>query len=136
MAAVFILAGIEIFRRSVVYTITRDVVIITGGIGKQVENVIPLHNVERILVVQGRLGRYFNTGTVFPQGVVLGNCDLDLRQYPAGGGGAHAGAHRGHVPRQPGSLDPYISLFGVHDPESVKLTLEKAIGFLPDKSQE
>ena len=136
MAAVFILAGIEIFRRSVVYTITRDVVIITGGIGKQVENVIPLHNVERILVVQGRLGRYFNTGTVLPQGVVLGNRDLDLRKYPAGGGGAHAGAHRGHVPWQPGSLDPYISLFGVHDPESVRLTLEKAIGFLPDKSQE
>ena len=136
MAAVFILAGIEIFRRSVVYTITRDVVIITGGIGKQVENVIPLHNVERILVAQGRMGRYFNTGTVLPQGVVLGNRDLDLRKYPAGCGGAHAGAHRGHVPWQPGSLDPYISLFGVHDPESVKLTLEKAIGFLPDKSQE
>lgn len=108
MAAVFILAGIEIFRRSVVYTITRDVEIITGGIGKQVENVIPLHNVERILVVQGRIGRYFNTGTVLPQGIVLGNCDLDLRKHPAGGGGAHAGAHRGHVPWQTGSLDPYI----------------------------
>ena len=115
MAAVFILAGIEVFRRSLTYTITRDVVIITGGIGKQVENVIPLHNVERILVMQGRLGRYFNTGTVLPQGVVLGNRDLDLRKYPAGNSGTHAGAHRGHRSLADRSLDPYISLFGVHD---------------------
>ncbi len=137
MAAVFILAGIEVFRRSLNYTITRDVVIITGGVGKQVENIIPLHNVERILVIQGRLGKFFNTGTVLPQGVVLGNRDLDLRKYPAGDCGAHAGANRGQtVPWQTGSLDPYISLFGVHDPKSVRLTLEKAIDLLSDKSQE
>jgi hypothetical protein len=137
MAAVLILAGIEIFRRSVVYTITRDVVIITGGLWTQVENVIPLHNVERIVVVQGRLERYFNTGTVLPQGIVLGNRNLDLRKYPAGGGGFHAGANRDHtVPWQAGSLDPYISLFGVHDPESVRLTLEKAIDLQSDKREE
>jgi hypothetical protein len=128
VAAVFILAGIEIFRRSIKYTITRDVVIITGGVGKQVENVIPLHNVERILIVQGRLGRYFNTGTVLPQGIVVGNCDLDLRKYPTGNGGAHTTANHGHtVPWQKHSHDPCISLFGVYDPKSVKMTLEKAI---------
>jgi hypothetical protein len=137
MAAVFILAGIEVFRRSLNYTITRDVVIITGGVGKQVENIIPHHNVERILVVQSRLGKLFNTGTVLPQGVVLGNRDLDLRKYPAGYGGAYTGANRGRtVPWQTGSLDPYISLFGVHNPESVRLTLEKAIDLQTDKSQE
>jgi hypothetical protein len=137
MAVVFILAGIEVFRRSLKYTITRDVVIITGGIRKPVENVIPLHNVERILVVQGRLGRYFNTGTVLPQGVVLGDYDLDLRRYPAGSSGVHSGTYRGHaVPWQTGSLDPYVSLFGVYDPESVRLVLEKAIGLLADKSRE
>jgi membrane protein YdbS with pleckstrin-like domain len=137
MAAVFILAGIEIFRRSFVYSITSDVVIINGGIWKQVENVIPLHTVKRVVVVQGRLERYFNTGTVLPQGIVLGNRDLDLRKYPAGGGGLHAGAYRDHmVSWQAGSHDPYISLFGVHDPESVRLTIEKAIDLLSDKREE
>ena len=137
IAAGLILAWIELFRRSVVYTITRDVVIITGGIWKQVENVIPLHKVERIVVVQGRLGRFFNTGTIVPQGIVLGNQDFDLRKYTVGGGGVNSGPNRDHrVPWQTGSLDPYISLYGVHDPESVKLTLEKEINILSDKNHE
>lgn len=137
LAAGLILAGIELFRRSIVYTLTRDVVIITGGVWKQVENVIPLHNVERIIVVQGWLGRYFNTGTVLLQGVVLGDHDIDLRKYPAGGSGVHGRVYRGHtVPWQTGSLDPCISLFGVYDPESVRRALEKAIELQADKRQE
>jgi membrane protein YdbS with pleckstrin-like domain len=137
IAAVFILSGIELFRRSIVYTITRDVVIITGGIWKQVENIIPLHNVERIVVVQGNLGRFFNTGTVLLQGVVLGNRDVDLRRYHTTGGRVHTEQHRGHaVPWQESSFDPFISLYGVRYPESVKLNLEKAIELLAGRNQE
>ncbi len=136
IAAALILAGIELYRRSIVYTITRDVVIITGGIWKQVENVIPLNSVEKIILVQGRLGRFFNTGTVVPQGIVLGNRGVDLRRSHATGGGVHTGQNRGHaVSWQGGSLDPYISLFGVHHPESVKQNLENAIEQLADKDQ-
>lgn len=126
IAAVCIFFGIELFRRSIVYTVTRDVVIITGGIWNQVENIIPFHTIERIVVVQSRLGRFFHTGTIVPQGLVFGNRDVDMREHHPAGEKVHTRTKYGYaLSWQEGAQDPLVCLFGVRDPGSVKMTLEK-----------
>lgn len=128
IAAAIVLAGIELFRRSIAYTLTRDVVIITGGIWNQVENVIPLNNIERIVVVQGRTGRVFCYGTIILQGQVFGNRNIDLRELQSSGERVHQKTDHGYtLSWREGSRDPLVCLFGVRDPESVKMHIEKAI---------
>jgi hypothetical protein len=127
IAAACVLLGIELFRRSIEYTITRDVVIITGGIWSQAENVIPFHDIERIVVVQSRLGRFFHTGTVVPQGRVFGYRDIDMREHYPTGERVHPKPDHGYTfSWREGAHDPLICLFGVCNPESVKTLLEKA----------
>jgi hypothetical protein len=126
IAAAMVLVGIELFRRSIRYTITREALIITGGIWNQVENIIPLHHGERIIVVQGWTGRFFHTGTVVPQGLVYGNRDFDMREHSLTGDRAPPGPTGHTLPWQEGSHDPLICLFGVRDPEKVRIILEKA----------
>ena len=76
VAAVVVIAGAEAFRRTLHYTLTRDVILITGGIWNQVENVIPLHQIERIGLVQSRLGHLLHFGTVVPAGKVFGLSEI------------------------------------------------------------
>jgi hypothetical protein len=126
IAAAIVLIGIELFRRSIRYTITRDAVIITGGIWNQVENIIPIRQGEKIIVVQGWAERFFHTGTVIPGGLVFGNRDVDMREYSLTGERA-PGDHGGHtIAWQQGSRDPLVSLYGVRDPENIRMFLEKA----------
>ncbi len=56
VAAAMVIVGDEAFRRTLRYTMTRDVVIITGGIWTQVENVIPLQQIERVGTRPGLAG--------------------------------------------------------------------------------
>lgn len=126
IAAAIVLIGIELFRRSIRYTITRDAVIITGGIWNQVENIIPIHQKEKIIVVQGWAGRFFHTGTVIAGGQVFGHRDSDMGDYSLTGERAQ-GDHSGHtLSWQQGSRDPLVSLYGVRDPENVRMFFEKA----------
>ncbi|HUW86191.1 MAG TPA: PH domain-containing protein [Methanoregula sp.] len=135
IASVVVITGIELFRRTIRYTITRDVVIISGGIWNLVENVIPLHQIEKLVLVQSRLGHFFHFGTVVLKGLVFGNTEIDLRGIEMAGDMEPIDTDKVSSLRwQKGSHNPLICLYGVRDPESVKVRLEKAIQQISQKS--
>jgi len=128
IATLVVLAGIELFRRSLKYTITRDVVIITGGLWNLVENVIPLHQIERIFLVQSRLEHFFHFGTIVPAGLVFGITQIDMRGHYVTGDREHPDTESASTVRwEQGLHNPLVSLYGIRDPENVKERLEKAI---------
>ena len=128
IASLIVIAGIELFRRSLKYTITRDVVIITGGVWNLVENVIPLHQIERIILMQGRLGHFFHFGTIVPAGFVFGKTQIDMRGHRTTGDMVHPNTDQASTLRWgEGAHNPLLSLYGIRDPENVKERLEKAI---------
>jgi membrane protein YdbS with pleckstrin-like domain len=128
LASLIVIFGIELFRRSVTYTITRDVVIITGGLWNLVENVIPLHQIKRIVLVQGHLGQLFHFGTIVPAGLVFGISQVDMREQYAVGDAVHQDTDTASALRwEQGAQNPLVSLYGIRDPGNVKERLEKAI---------
>ena len=128
IVAVVVIAGIEAFRRSLHYTLTRDVVIITGGIWNQVENVIPLHQIERIVLMQGRLGHALNFGTVVPAGKVIGLSEADMTGRHEQGNMLHPDTDQVTTVRwKRGSHDPLLCLYGILNPDDVKARIEKAM---------
>lgn len=136
IASLIVIAGIELFRRSVKYTITRDVVIITGGLWNMVENVIPLHQIKRVILVQGRLGHFFHFGTIVPAGLVFGITQIDMRGHHLTGDNIHPDTEQASTLRwEEGSHNPLVSLYGIRDPESVKKRLEKAIQQISEKEK-
>jgi membrane protein YdbS with pleckstrin-like domain len=136
IASLIVIAGIELFRRSLEYTITRDVVIITGGLWKTVENVIPLHQIGRIILVQGRLGHLFHFGTIVPAGLVFGISQVDMRGHHMTGDIVHPDTDTASTLRwEEGAHNPLVSLYGIRNPESVKIRLEKAILQISEKDK-
>ena len=136
IASLIVIVGIELFRRSLAYTLTRDVVIITGGLWNTVENVIPLHQIGRIILVKGRLGHFFHFGTIVPAGLVFGVTQIDMRGQYATDNMAHPDTTTATTLRwEQGAHNPLISLYGVRDPENVKARLEKAIQQFSDKDK-
>ena len=128
LASLIVILGIELFRRSVTYTITRDVVIITGGLWNLAENVIPLHQIKRIVLVQGHLGQFFHFGTIVPAGLVFGITQVDMREQYAVGDALHPDTETASALRwEQGAQNPLVSLYGIRDPGNVKERLEKAI---------
>jgi hypothetical protein len=136
IASLIVIAGIELFRRSLEYTITRDVVIITGGLWKTVENVIPLHQIGRIILVQDRLGHVFHFGTIVPAGLVFGISQVDMRGHHMTGDIVHPDTDTASTLRwEEGAHNPLVSLYGIRNPESVKIRLEKAILQISEKDK-
>jgi hypothetical protein len=136
IATLIVLAGIELFRRSLQYTITRDVVIITGGVWNLIENVIPLHQIGRIVLVQGRLGHFFHFGTIVPAGLVFGITQIDMRGHYMIGDRVHPDTDSAStIDWEEGSHNPLVSLYGIRDPENVKVLLEKAIQQISQKDK-
>jgi hypothetical protein len=128
LVAGIVVAGIELFRRSLQYTITRDVVIITGGLWNLVENVIPLHQIERVVLVQGRLGHVFHFGTIVMAGLVFGISQIDMRsRHTIGNNGYPDTGSSSSLRWEQGLHNPLVSLYGIRDPENVKALLEKAM---------
>jgi hypothetical protein len=128
IASLIVITGIELFRRSITYTITRDVVIITGGLWNLVENVIPLHQIERLVLVQGRLGHFFHFGTIVPAGLVFGISQIDMRGRHVTGDKVYPDTDSSSTVRwEQGLHNPLVSLYGIRDPEKVKALLEKAM---------
>ncbi len=128
IASLIVITGIELFRRSVTYTITRDVVIITGGLWNLVENLIPLHQIERLVLVQGRLGHFFHFGTIVPAGLVFGISQIDMRGRHVTGDKVYPDTDSSSTVRwEQGLHNPLVSLYGIRDPEKVKALLEKAM---------
>jgi len=135
VAAVVVTIGIEAFRRSLHYTLTRDVLIITGGIWNQVENLIPLDRIEKIVLVQSRLGHLFHFGTVVPAGKVFGLSEIDMTGQHLLGDLLHPDTDQISTMRwQRGSHNPLVCLYGIRNPEDVKVRLKKAIQQISQKS--
>jgi Bacterial PH domain len=128
IAMLIVISGTELFRRSIEYTITRDVVIIKGGLWNLTENVIPLHQIERIFVVQGHLGHFLHFGTIVPAGLVFGISQIDMRGRHLTGDKVHPDTDSSSSLRwEKGLHNPLVSLYGIRDPENVKVVLEKAM---------
>jgi hypothetical protein len=127
VAAVIVIAGDEAFRRTLRYTLTRDVVIITGGIWTQVENVIPLQQIERIVLVQSRLGHLFHYGTVVPEGRVFGLAGTDGTGHRETGDMLRDTEQVSVLRWQQGYSNPLVCLYGVFNPDDVKSLIEGAM---------
>ncbi len=127
VAAIMVIAGDEAFRRTLRYTVTRDVVIITGGIWTQVENVIPLQQIERIILVQGRLGHLFHFGTIVPEGKVFGLAGTDMTGLSGAAGFLRDTDRVSVLHRHQGSSNPLVCLYGILNPGDVKERIEQAI---------
>jgi membrane protein YdbS with pleckstrin-like domain len=128
IVAVMVILGTELFRRTLAYTITRDVLIITGGLWNAVENVIPFQQVERVFLVQGRLARLLHVGTILPAGVVHGITQIDMRgNYGTGDKLSTSTTPVSIVRWDQGLNNPLLCLYGIRDPEAVKEKLEQAI---------
>jgi hypothetical protein len=110
-AVIVVLAWIELSRRSIRYIITAGGVILKGGIWKQQENLLPWHQIGRLVMEQNPVEKLLNTGTVIPVGT--GN------PVPAAGrkGAGKAGEDL--------SRDPLDCLSGIRDPELVMALLQK-----------
>lgn len=127
VAAVMVMVGDEAFRRSLRYTLTRDVVIITGGIWNQVENVIPLQQIEGVVLVQGLLGRLFRFGTIVPKGKVFGLAGTDTTGLNETGNILRDRNRVSVLYRPWGASNPLVCLYGVLHPGDVKERIEQAM---------
>ena len=127
VAAVIVIAGTEAFRRSLNYVLARDAILITGGIWKPAENVIPIHQVEGISLVQGGLGRLLNFGTVVTAGKVFGLSERDTPGHEQGDTKHPDGSQVTNVRWQKGSHDPLECLYGILNPGDVKARIEKTM---------
>jgi membrane protein YdbS with pleckstrin-like domain len=135
VAAVIVIAGNEAFRRTLNYVLARDAILITGGIWKPAENVIPLQQVERIALVQGRLGRLMNFGTVVPAGKVFGLSEIDMTGHEQGDKQPPVTSQVTSVRWETGSHDPLVCLYGVLNPGDVKARIEKAMQNISEKKE-
>lgn len=127
VAAVMVIVGDEAFRRTLHYTLTRDVVIITGGIWTQVENVIPLQQIERVVLVQGLLGRLLRFGTIIPEGKVFGLAGTGMTGHHETGTVLWNTDRVPVLHRQQESSNPLVCLYGILNPGDVKERIERAI---------
>ena len=136
IAAGVVIAGTEAFRRTLHYTLTRDVIIITGGIWTQVENVIPLNQIERIGLVRGRLGHILNFGTVVTAGKVFGLSETDMTGHHEPGDMLHPDSDQVTAVRwQKGSQNPLLCLYGILNPGEVKARIEEAMQKITEKDE-
>jgi membrane protein YdbS with pleckstrin-like domain len=136
VAAVVVIAGADAFRRTLHYTLTRDAILITGGIWNQVENVIPLHQIERIGLVQSRLGHLLHFGTVVPAGKVFGLSEIDMTGHHEQGDMQHPDTDQVTTVRwQKESHDPFVCLYGILNPGDVKARIEKAMQKISEKDE-
>ncbi|MGE5831842.1 MAG: PH domain-containing protein [Methanomicrobiales archaeon] len=69
-SVILVLAGTELFRRSIRYTITYEGIITRGGVGRRQERILPHYRIARLEMEQGIMGRLLDTGTIFPIGMV------------------------------------------------------------------
>jgi hypothetical protein len=123
VASVLVITGTEIFRRSIRYTIFRDVIRITGGVWTPVEHLIAYKQISRIIIKQNRFNRFIHVGTIILAGTVYRGTDTG-RSGTAGTGGMVTGYSLVSPEGAPGPLD---CLYGIRDPEIAKAVLEKKI---------
>lgn len=123
VVSIILIIHTEIFRRSIRYTIMRDVVKINGGIWTKVEHLIIYQQMGRIMVKQNRFERFFHVGTIIPAGSLYPEKDTS-RSGIAGTTGTGTGYA---LVSQGGARGPLDCLYGIRDPEKAKAILEQKI---------
>jgi hypothetical protein len=123
VASVLVITGTEIFRRSIRYTIMRDVIRITGGVWTPVEHLITYPQIGRIIIKQNRFNRFIHVGTIILAGTLYRGTDTG-RNGTAGTSSMVTGYTLVSPEGAPGPLD---CLYGIRELEKVKELLEKKI---------
>lgn len=123
IVSVVLLIGTELFRRSIRYTILRDVVRITGGVWTPVEHLISYKQIGRIMLKQNRFNRLIHVGTILFAGAMYHGTDTGKS-----GTAAASGMGTGYTLVSPEEThSPLDCLYGIRDPEKVKDVLEQKI---------
>jgi hypothetical protein len=123
VVSVILITYTEVFRRSIHYTIMQDVVKINGGFWTKVEHLIVYQQIGRIIIKQNRFERYLHIGTIIPAGSLYREKDTG-RSGIAG----TTGTGTGYTPVSPGGArGPLDCLYGIRDPEKVKVILEQKV---------
>jgi hypothetical protein len=126
VASALVIIGTEIFRRSIRYTIFRDVIRITGGIWTPIEHLIAYKQISRIIIKQNRFNRFIHIGTILFAGSVFRGTDTS-RNGTAGSNGLGGTVSGYTLVSQAGITSPLDCLYGIRDPEKAKQLLEKKI---------
>jgi hypothetical protein len=127
VAAALVLIGTELFRRSIRYTLYRDMVRITGGVWTPVEHLIAYKQIGRIVVQQNRFNRLIHVGTIQFAGAMYHG----LNPSGIGTTGDTTGTEglvSGYTLISPDKVySPLDCLYGIRDPEKAKELLEQKI---------
>ena len=127
IAAVLVLIGTELYRRSIRYTLYRDMVRITGGVWAPVEHLIAYKQIGRIVVQQNRFNRLIHVGTIQFAGAMYHG----LNPTGIGTTGDTTGTEglvSGYTLISPDKVySPLDCLYGIKDPEKAKEVLEHKI---------
>jgi membrane protein YdbS with pleckstrin-like domain len=123
VVSIILIINTEVFRRSIRYTIMRDVVKINGGIWTKVEYLIVYQQIGRIMVKQNRLERFFHIGTIIAAGSLYSGTATG-RSGTTDTNGTGKGFTLVSLKGAHGPLD---CLYGIRDPENAKALLEKTL---------
>jgi hypothetical protein len=128
LAVTTVIAWTEKFRRSIHYIITKEGIIIKGGVWKQQEHMLPHHQIGRLVVEQDMVGGLFHTGTIIPVGTAQWGSEMSIRGLGMGGQKSNVNIGVGYAKaRQEFSRYPLDCLYGVKDPEKVMALLQQLI---------
>ena len=125
-ATVLVLIGTELFRRSVRYTLYRDLVRITGGVWTPVEHLIAYKQIGRIMVKQNRFNRLIHVGSILFAGATYHG--MDTARTDSSGLPGTESLLSGYTLILPESVhSPLDCLYGIKYPEKAKELLEQKI---------
>jgi hypothetical protein len=126
VATVLVLIGTELFRRSIHYTLYRNLVRITGGVWTPVEHLIAYKQIGRIMVRQNRLNRLIHVGSILFAGAMYHG--MDTKRTDSDGLPGTESLLSGYTLLSPESVhSPLDCLYGIINPEKVKELLEQKI---------
>jgi hypothetical protein len=127
IAAVVVLIGTELFRRSVRYTLYREMVRITGGVWTPVEHLIAYKQIVRIVIKQNRFNRLIHVGTIQFAGAMYHGMNPGSIGTTGDTTGTN-GLVSGYTLISPDKVySPLDCLYGIKDPEKAKEVLEQKI---------
>jgi hypothetical protein len=136
IATVIVIVWTEKFRRSIIYTITKEGVRIKGGVWKQQEHLLPHLKIGRVVMEQDLPGRFFHVGTIVPIGIAQWGSEMSIRGVGFGGLKDDFSAGLSYAKaQQEGSQYPLDCLYGIREPEKAMALLEQMI-YRPAERQE
>ena len=122
-----VLTFVELYRRSITYTITENGVHFRGGIIKRVTRDMSFHMIGQVILEQSFLGRLLNYGTLILVSPAAWGEEYYVRGVGVGGGrGVGAGVGYARV-LQEISRDPLKVMYAIPNPEIVAELIEKNV---------